>query len=307
MSLATLKNSVHDFRIHTDDYTGAESRIKAVHETYHDTTPSMGLLVGQSRTGKTRVCRSYIDKYPSYDAHDRTVKPVVMVELEASEAVGGVLNCIYEAITGHKFRGKILNSDKSKKVCQALKNAQTELLIIDEAQHAITQTVNHGGKLGEFANTIKRLLDGSGVPILLTGQVVLTNIYTMKGIHHETSEQLEFRSVKPYRMHILSREDVKGVFLAFLKKFIELNIDVSEIRNSLTADQLYIASSGRIGMLSKLLQKAIIESNGIYKISNRSLQDAGELLLDEGKDAFHWNRAQVDLVLPDLIKTKEVA
>lgn len=125
--------------------------------------PMLGMTLFEvTGAGKTTAAEAYVERQKASAAPDQI--PVLYVRLDNS----GTARSLYVEILSALGDGFALNGTEQslrRRVLDALRDAGTQLLIIDES--------HHGGKRsgfgGAITSSIKLLLDGGVVPIALFG------------------------------------------------------------------------------------------------------------------------------------------
>ncbi|MBW8299974.1 MAG: TniB family NTP-binding protein [Hydrogenophaga sp.] len=130
-------------------------------------TGNIGGILGQSRTGKSVICRYYADRIPPRVEEDGEVYPVVYIPA-ASEMTPGTLAERIFFETGARSVPTIKIAALMQNAMVRLKRAGTELVIIDDAQFLFFD--RHKRHVAEFQSFIKQLADLNSLNVLLVGE-----------------------------------------------------------------------------------------------------------------------------------------
>jgi len=104
-------------------------------------------MIGESGLGKTRACEVYRNKYPNIEQVERVIKRVIYISLDTSTSLSQFRNTLYEELTGFPQSGRGKNSISLNTIISLLKDLETELILIDEAQHVLTASSNEHGRV----------------------------------------------------------------------------------------------------------------------------------------------------------------
>src|SRR5690606_28838064 len=103
--------------------------------TYRQTGLAQHLLVlGESGTGKSTLCRLLVERYPRQVLAERDVVPVLSVSVPAGATITNVASEILAALGDpHPSAGTV--AVKTRRVLVLCRSCGVELVLFDEAQH----------------------------------------------------------------------------------------------------------------------------------------------------------------------------
>lgn len=178
---------------------------------------------------------------------------------------------------------------------------QVKLIVIDEAQHAVKGTTNEHGRTGAFINTLKTLLDNSGIPILVVGLPTLKHLRSLDTKNEDFSKQLRRRSFTPCQLHSFSLQETKVAIEHFEKKLKEYGVKCNPINNSMFIVRMFLCSGGSIGDIADLIINAITEEGGGLCITEDSIKRTASLTFDDDINMFD----KTDTVVKKLLKESQ--
>lgn len=300
--LNTVRQSVSNATIMTHYYKDASNYVRRIFDTCGSPKPKLGILVGESGVGKTRICEKFKLSHPDTVTVELTSRTVVYIKLRNNASVGDIFKAIFFGLMKTEMPAKGTNADKEKFVIALLKDVQTKVIIIDEAHHAMAGVSNEHGRTGSFINTLKTLVDDSGVPILVVGLDSLKRLRTMSGSNAGFSEQLRRRSLAPFELKPLSFKDVLKAIDYYKRYLSKSDVECSILNDSLTKARLYLCSGGSIAVISDLIQSALVEKNSKILITKDSMKEIAKFMFDDEYNAFEITDKQVKKLITKALK-----
>jgi hypothetical protein len=217
----------------------------------HPLGPPRGMLVtGPTGTGKTTISTHYVERYPRYDAEDRTVIPVLFFELPSEPRSNVVAERLLLALGDPypKEGSGALRMERAKKLIRA---CRTDLIIIGEVQHA---TDNLDSRARDITGDALKDLMNLGVPTVFFG-LPSARAYFVK------NQQLGRRCTPkiPLRPFRLAKEEERNEYLGVLMSLHRLlpTVGPSALIDPDCALALHFASFGLFGQLSQLIEEAL--------------------------------------------------
>jgi hypothetical protein len=209
------------------------------------------LIYGMTGTGKSTIAREFETRFPRYEAKDRTVIPVLRVELPGQPTAKALAESILLALRD-PFSDKGSAEARMARVVKLFKECGVELLILDEMQHA-EDNLDIRARL-ITACTFKNLMNRTGVPVLFIGSRACTQYFVKnQELGRRCSPKIELR---PFGTR--SRES-KMEFMRLLKAMDALL--PFECPSALVdpdlVEKLHKACFGLVGMLNQLVEESL--------------------------------------------------
>lgn len=241
-------------------------------------------IIGESGSGKTTFLESILHRYPSYDDEDRTVRPAVMAKIPSVPSIKSIARRILTQLGDPLANAKRRDNDElTTAVVTLLKECRTQVLLLDEINNFLQKKGRHDSVL-DLSNWIKEIVDDSGVLIVLStlpiGEAVL-----------RSNEQLERRFSTPLYLELAKDNNWKSDLKDFRGVLKEIDNKLPMLRRSYLdqadlATRLFFAADGRIGLLMKLLKRAI-------RIAHKSAApQLDHAILEEAFRAEIWNKGE---------------
>lgn len=249
---SALKNFDDDY-IPFPPFIRAAQAIEASLKLYRETGIARHLLVlGESGTGKSSLCRWISQQYPKYEMPDRDILPVLNVAVPPTATIAGVAESILRCLGDPSpLVGNI--SSKTFRIIQLSRACRIELCLFDEAQHIHDRgkTTTHY-MVGDW---VKNLIDEIGVPMVLIGLPRLEYLL-------QVNEQLRRRFSNRLRL-ALGQCETESIHSECLQLFhslgacLPLSISPGEFGWEEMGMRLFYASDGRVAYIKKLLAGAL--------------------------------------------------
>ena len=218
----------------------------------HSPEPICLAIVGETRTGKSRVLEESELAAPRSRTDDGVIVPILRVSAPSKPTVKVLAELMLHALGDPKWESGTENN-KSLRLQKQMHSACTRMLMVDEFQHFFdkgTHTIFH-----HVADWLKLLADSTNIALVVTGlpsclPVLLQN------------EQLAGRFLAPVfmrRFHWLDEQD-RGEFIGIAQAFAEsLNVhfDMPELHEEGMAFRCWCATGGLIGYLTKFLRQCV--------------------------------------------------
>jgi type II secretory pathway predicted ATPase ExeA len=203
------------------------------------------------RQWKSTIAKGYASDYPRYDEDERTVIPVLYVELPSQPTSKVIAEAFLNAM-GDPYAERGGAEQKLHRIRHLLTACSVELVIIDEFQH-LTDNLDARNR-DIAADTLKNLMNNSCVPSVLLGGPSCRDYFVK-------NQQLNRRctpkiSLRPFGL--VTQEDGE-VFQSMLKSLEErLPFErESALMDLDLIEPLWFASFGLIGHLTQLVGAAL--------------------------------------------------
>lgn len=146
-----------------------ESAYKQISECFElkSAGVSLNLLcLGMSGTGKTTLKETFLNKHLPYQARDRKIVPVLVVDIPSLPTVKNVSEAVLLEL-GDPLFNKGTAIEKTSRILTLVKACQVQLIIFDEIQHFVDQ--GNRSTPGQAADWLKTIIDRSNTSVVLMG------------------------------------------------------------------------------------------------------------------------------------------
>lgn len=214
-------------------------------------TPRGMLITGLTGSGKSTIGKGYAEGYPRREEDERTVIPVLYVELPGQPSAKVIAERILNKM-GDPYAERGGAEQKLHRVRRLLSECRVELVIIDEFNHI---TDNLDGRTRDIAaDTLKNLMNESCVPFLFLGGPSCRGYFVK-------NQQLGRRCTPkvPLRPFGLTTDAERRDFQRLLKA-LEQRLPFSQpsaLVQVATVRPIWFASFGLIGQLTQLVAAAL--------------------------------------------------
>lgn len=227
------------------------------------------LVLGESGTGKSSLCRWIGEKYPRSVLRDRDLVPSLIVCVPPSATIASVAEAMLTRLGDPSpMTGNI--SAKTARVITLCRACRIEVVLFDEAQH-----IHDRGRVATHymvGDWLKNLIDEMGVPTVFLGLPRLENLL-------QVNEQLRRRFSQHLRL-ALGQSDTDTVEAECLQLFVSLGVclplPLSEGYYTWPelGSRLYYASDGRVAYIKRLLAGALARAmeSGATEIGPKQLE-----------------------------------
>lgn len=275
-----IENTVMTFRanlVQHASFTKAFKEITHCHRMgrYRFEEPSCLLITAESGCGKSTLRKEYAKQYPRFEREDRTVIPVLHLELPSHPTIKNVAECMLIEL-GDPFAEKGSAEGKTARIVTLMRECGVELVILDEFQHI----VDRSSEKVEYkvADWLKSVINRSKVPFVLMGLPRCKRIL-------DVNEQLRRRFLPRVELHrfrmsrMRERQQFAGV-LKGLEKSLPLQAP-SALTDKDVIPRIYYATHGVIDHTMKLVSESlnIVLSDGRPTIDEDALREAFERVI----------------------------
>lgn len=287
--------------IKTKHHLAAQDYMTTIMHSAESPKPKIGILVGESGMGKTKLCERFCKHHGDIVMDEQTQKTVIYIKLSANASIGDIIKAIFFQIMGIKMRVKGTNEEKQTSLERKLKDVGTRLIIIDEGHHAMSASNGENSVTGHYMNFLKTLLDNAGVPILLVGMPDLLNLRKVSSSKNATFiKQFRRRSKVPHTLSLMGVSDASMSISTMTSALKELDVSCDCLEENAIRAKLYCSSGGSFGILYELVIDAIIESSNGLEITQTSLEASATSYIDEEDNAFEFSAVELKTKLAAL-------
>lgn len=210
------------------------------------------LILGESGTGKSSLCKLVKSKYPPFELSDRTITPVLIVAIPPMATIASVAeSMLLELGDPAPLVGSV--SAKTARVIKLCRGCRVELVLFDEAQH-----IQDRGKVATHymvGDWLKSLIDEMTIPTVFLGLPRLEQLF-------QVNEQLRRRFSR--RCYLaMGQSDGETIETECYRLFNSLGTCIPLPLSSKPFEweefglRLFYASDGRVSYLKLLLSNAL--------------------------------------------------
>jgi hypothetical protein len=209
-------------------------------------------LVGESRTGKSRLLEECELSMPRYRTGDGAVVPILRLTTPSRPTVKGVAGMMLKALGDPKWYSGTENQ-LTIRIQDQLRECQTVTVMLDEFQHFFDkgrQKIFH-----DAADWLKIVIDHTKVALIVSGLETCLPVLSR-------SEQLSGRFLAPVfmrRFNWLDDAD-RSEFIAILEAFngsMSEFFSLPDLHSDEMAFRFWCASGGLMGYLTKFLRQTV--------------------------------------------------
>jgi type II secretory pathway predicted ATPase ExeA len=204
-----------------------------------------------SGCGKSTLAKSYADLYPRREEDDRTVIPVLYVELPGQPTAKVFAESMLNSM-GASYAERGGAEEKLERIRKLLVECRVELVILDEMQHVVDNLDSRSRDI--TADTFKNLMNRSCVPHVFVGGPTCRGYFVQ-------NQQLGRRCTPKVHLRPFGIAST-GESLDFqrLLKALAMRLPFSKssaLLDTAMVEPLWFASFGLIGQLTQLVKAAL--------------------------------------------------
>lgn len=213
--------------------------------------PECLLVTGPTGAGKTTLCRLYEREHPRRRSDEGAIVPVLSASIPVPATAKSLASRLLLAL-GDPFAEKGSTVNQTLRLARLMKACGVELIVLDEFQHFIDRDSNH--VLQTVANWLKDLMNETSTPVVLVGMPYSEAIL-------RANDQLERRFgarevLAPFGWSTTDERIEFRTLLATLDRALPF-ATLSHLDDVETAARIHAASGGRMGLVMKLIRRAV--------------------------------------------------
>jgi hypothetical protein len=239
-------------------------QVARVAKRYSDA--EVGVLLGESRAGKTRVLEIVEGKWPESRENGQAIMPILRIKISRKPTTKGVITQLLEKLGDPFYNSRGTETVKLLALMSYLKKLQVRVIMLDEFQHFVSE---RGDINFEIADLFKLIVDEAKVSLVLAGLPEARSVI-------DANEQLAGRSLNPVYlgrfnwMNDKSRAEFIQVVVGYANALAPLAFP--DFNNEEWGFRWYCATGGLIGYVAKIF-RTIVNFLAQSNRSSISLQD----------------------------------
>lgn len=265
------KSLVASIRIDHVSYTAILDRlIEAIDEVGFAPVPTCLHLIGETRTGKSSVVKDFLDRYRVSTKNAENQQSVVVATAPPKATVKSLLEQLLKGLGDpHWSRGT--ESNMADRLHTMLRSVSCRMIVIDEFQHLCDK--GQQKRLALTSDFLKALVEENAWGLVAVGLPSSASVIN-------ANAQLAGRFDATLKMPLFDWRDpalkkqFKAILISFGKQLAPF--ELPDFKNDENALRMYLATSGRLGLVAKLIDRAVQNAirKSTYKIRHEDLEVA---------------------------------
>lgn len=281
-------NKIDQILVPHTSFLMAKTRLEQHFEASRTSEEPIGLaIVGESRSGKSRVLDHVTRQNPKIRSENGLQVPILSITTPSKPTVKGLVEELLHAIGDPLWNRRASEIEKTERLIVLLAKAKTTMITIDEFQHFYDKSshkIQH-----HVADWLKTLVDRARIALVVAGLPSCMAVISQ-------NEQLSGRFMGAIHMPRFDwvMENDRLEFMAIMDAFQEMlpDYDLPPLDSEAMAFRFYCATGGLIGYIAKILRQAIWDA---------SFEERKIITLEHLASAFDksvWKKTSSDLVNP---------
>lgn len=209
-------------------------------------------VVGESRTGKSRVLEEFSADHPIIRNDEGLVIPILRVTAPSKPTVKGMAETMLEGMKDQTLKSGT-EGEKTRRLVRLLTECGTLMIIIDEFQHFVDKASDK--VIYDSADWLKTLVDQLRCALVVAGLPSAVGILTQ-------NEQFQGRFYAPVHMprfdwKIDSQRDEFIAILGAFHESMSRYFDLPKLDDRDMAFRCYCGSGGLVGYVTKFLRQVV--------------------------------------------------
>lgn len=244
-------------------------------------------VIGESRSGKSRVLDHITKQYPSERRDEGLYVPILTISTPSKPTVKGLAEKLLLELGDPLWNRRASENEKTERLIVLLRQVGTTMIIIDEFQHFYdkgSHKIQH-----HVADWLKILVDRARIALVVAGLPSCMAVISQ-------NEQLSGRFTGAIRMPRFDwvKPEERVEFIAILEAFQQMlpEYDFPDLSSENMAFRFYCASGGLVGYVAKILRQVIWDA----LFENRTT--IGLEQLATAYDEAIWQRSTFESINP---------
>lgn len=249
------KALVSSIRVDHDAYREIAEEIERTFDVVGSTTtPPCIPVLGESRTGKTCVTQDVLTRHPPLRTKEGSIQTVVRAVTPPGATVKALVRSLLFGLGDpHWSRGTL--DDQTNRLHTLLEAVRCKVIILDEFQHLCAAGQKH--RLQLTSDWLKTFLEPNKYGLIVVGLPEAAAIIN-------NNPQLRQRFDNPLRMPLFnwripsSANQFRGILRQFEQQLTRF--ELPPLTSSEMGLRMYLATAGRVGLIAKLLERAVYDA-----------------------------------------------
>lgn len=248
-----LRRIVDNTLVPHSAFNGASDKLEQCFRSVTGASEPISIaIIGESRTGKSRLLEEFAAKHPAERRSDGLHMPILRAKAPSQPTVKGLVEVMLRALKDPRADTGTEQA-RTARLMGLIAAVETKVVMIDEFQHFYDKGTHR--VIYHVADWLKNLVDDTKVVLVVAGLPSCTSV-----IHQ--NEQLAGRFLAPVSMPRFDWTDgeAREEFIAILGAFNEAlseHFELPRLDSDEMAFRCYCGTGGLMGYVTKLLRTAV--------------------------------------------------